>query len=359
MLLDESKSLLRLEKASANELALRRASDKRVQGEAGATVDALPNSPLLRMCKICPGDENVEYYSGLPEKRSHASSSWHKTNVQRLYRNLAPLPFDRFADDAALRESVEDAHDDIRKDANTKGKCASTDKGPVPGSQFIIIRNMLSSPDISGKNALSLEGLSSFPSSFSVHRQIFSPKKHPDINIGDVFDMASTINKKYWAFIICRSGEYAIGIVHFVSDTTKEWLLTKIGSSYTTRKRQGGSQLLRDKQGKVGFSAGSHMRRTNEISLLRDIRTFIKENKDLFDKCSLIFTSISPHLKEWIWAEETPLDRKDYRMRKIPFLNYQNSCSAREAMYQSLERLVTLIPQSKAEKTITTGGKMS
>jgi hypothetical protein len=68
-----------------------------------------------------------------------------------------------------------------------------------------------------------------------------------------------------WAIFLFKGGKVFIGIY----SVQQEGLIKKkLFKKYTERRKQGGSQLLRDKSGKVAKSAGSQVRRQNELDLL-------------------------------------------------------------------------------------------
>ncbi|KNC46272.1 uncharacterized protein AMSG_02725 [Thecamonas trahens ATCC 50062] len=70
--------------------------------------------------------------------------------------------------------------------------------------------------------------------------------------------------------IMCHGGYFAVA--HFVDGELREH---KTMRKYVTRRKQGGRQSNRDRSGRVMFSAGSHLRRTNEEKLARNIKELL------------------------------------------------------------------------------------
>ncbi|OQO10929.1 hypothetical protein B0A48_05184 [Cryoendolithus antarcticus] len=91
---------------------------------------------------------------------------------------------------------------------------------------------------------------------------------------------------------------------------------------YTTRRKQGGSQSAKDNTGKSISSAGSSLRRYNEVALETEIRALLQEWKALIDSADLIFVRASGSgNRRTLFGpyEEQVLTQKDPRLRGFPF----------------------------------------
>ncbi|KAK6439223.1 hypothetical protein LTR95_004572 [Oleoguttula sp. CCFEE 5521] len=91
---------------------------------------------------------------------------------------------------------------------------------------------------------------------------------------------------------------------------------------YTTRRKQGGSQSAKDNTGKSISSAGSSLRRYNEVALETEIRALLQEWKTLIDSANLIFVRASGSgNRRTLFGpyEDQVLTQKDTRLRGFPF----------------------------------------
>ncbi|KAK6436421.1 hypothetical protein LTR95_007382 [Oleoguttula sp. CCFEE 5521] len=91
---------------------------------------------------------------------------------------------------------------------------------------------------------------------------------------------------------------------------------------YTTRRKQGGSQSAKDNTGKSISSAGSSLRRYNEVALETEIRALLQEWKSLIDSADLIFVRASGSgNRRTLFGPygEQVLTQKDPRLRGFPF----------------------------------------
>lgn len=91
---------------------------------------------------------------------------------------------------------------------------------------------------------------------------------------------------------------------------------------YTTRRKQGGSQSSNDNAKGNAHSAGSSIRRYNEVALTTEIRELLREWKDMIDSSELIFIRASGTAnRRTLFGpyEEQVLTRDDSRNRSFPF----------------------------------------
>ncbi|OQO13658.1 hypothetical protein B0A48_01887 [Cryoendolithus antarcticus] len=91
---------------------------------------------------------------------------------------------------------------------------------------------------------------------------------------------------------------------------------------YTTRRKQGGSQSAKDNTGKSISSAGSSLRRYNEVALETEIRALLQEWRSLIDSADLIFVRASGSgNRRTLFGpyEDQVLTQKDPRLRGFPF----------------------------------------
>lgn len=91
---------------------------------------------------------------------------------------------------------------------------------------------------------------------------------------------------------------------------------------YTTRRKQGGAQSANDSAKGAAHSAGSSLRRYNEVALEAEIRALLKEWKDMIDSSQLIFVRATGTTnKRTLFGpyEGQVLRQNDPRNRTFPF----------------------------------------
>ena len=91
---------------------------------------------------------------------------------------------------------------------------------------------------------------------------------------------------------------------------------------YTTRRKQGGAQSANDSAKGAAHSAGSSLRRYNEVALEQEIRALLAEWRDLIGACQLIFVRATGSSNRRILFgpyENQVLRQNDPRNRTFPF----------------------------------------
>lgn len=91
---------------------------------------------------------------------------------------------------------------------------------------------------------------------------------------------------------------------------------------YTTRRKQGGAQSASDAAKGAAHSAGSSLRRYNEIALENDIRSLLKDWKVMIDTAQLIFVRATGNTnRKTLFGsyEGQVLRNNDPRLRSFPF----------------------------------------
>ena len=101
------------------------------------------------------------------------------------------------------------------------------------------------------------------------------------------FDFGNRFISSSWLLFLCGGGYFAAGIF---CNSTEVPLVHKTFHRYTVRKGQGGSQALKDLS-KRANSAGSSLRRYNEVALIKDIQDTLNEWNSLghFGSTNIVF----------------------------------------------------------------------
>ena len=91
---------------------------------------------------------------------------------------------------------------------------------------------------------------------------------------------------------------------------------------YTTRRKQGGSQSANDSANGAAHSAGSSLRRYNEVALEAEIRALLAEWKSMIDQSELIFVRATGSTnRRTLFGpyDNQVLRHNDFRNRSFPF----------------------------------------
>ncbi|CEP62824.1 Vms1p LALA0_S06e04676g [Lachancea lanzarotensis] len=105
-----------------------------------------------------------------------------------------------------------------------------------------------------------------------------------------------------------------------LQERSVQFLEHKTFHRYTTRRKQGGSQSAMDNSKGKANSAGSSLRRYNEIALRMDIQQLLNQWQPYLKKCQNIFIRAKSTSDRKIFIDSnTCLDKNDQRIRSFPF----------------------------------------
>ncbi|XP_030642107.1 ankyrin repeat and zinc finger domain-containing protein 1 isoform X1 [Chanos chanos] len=145
--------------------------------------------------------------------------------------------------------------------------------------------------------------------------------------------VASLLNitpKTMWIILMTGGGHFA-GAVY----QGKEVLQHKTFHRYTVRAKRGTAQGLRDSQNRshAPKSAGAALRRYNEAALVKDIQDLLESwSEHLKVACAIFLRAPSYNKSIFFGGRAAPLDKKDPRVRVIPF-------ATRRATFREVKRV--------------------
>ena len=247
-------------------------------------------------CLTC----GVSSFPSTEDQRHHFKTDWHRLNVKRKLAGLGPVSEDQFL---ALIENDEDRDvlgslsgsetasesDDDDNDNQNADTTTST-----AGPQFVF-----SSP----------EG-----SHYAVWRCLLAPDRVRGVDPPSPSDCLKslhqlTVQGGRWAIILFRGGHFSAAIFDVRPPKPK------------VRAKAGGKQSTKDATGKFARSAGSRLRRHNEVALNRDIQeTLMGWQKDLESCSSIMIAAPGSNGKTLFSLGDTPvLNKADQRVKKVPF----------------------------------------
>lgn len=166
----------------------------------------------------------------------------------------------------------------------------------------------------------------------SLYRCILQSKKDNEEDL--VSSLLKISNNTVWVILMTGGGHFAGAVFK-----GKEILQHKTFHRYTVRAKRGTAQGLRDSQNRshTPKSAGAALRRYNEAALHKDIHDLLESWVDYLKEASAIFLRAPSYNKTiFFGGRGAPLDKKDQRMRVLPF-------ATRRATFSEVKRVFDLL----------------
>ncbi|XP_026766805.3 ankyrin repeat and zinc finger domain-containing protein 1 isoform X1 [Pangasianodon hypophthalmus] len=142
-------------------------------------------------------------------------------------------------------------------------------------------------------------------------------KRTNDSEANLVDSLLNVSEKTVWVILMTGGGHFA-GAVY----KGKEVLQHKTFHRYTVRAKRGTAQSVRDTQnrGHAPKSAGAALRRYNEAALTKDIQELLKNWAEYLTQADAIFLRTPKYNRSvFFGGRGAPLEKKDSRIRSIPF----------------------------------------
>uniref|UniRef100_A0A8C2C165 Ankyrin repeat and zinc finger domain-containing protein 1-like n=1 Tax=Cyprinus carpio TaxID=7962 RepID=A0A8C2C165_CYPCA len=166
----------------------------------------------------------------------------------------------------------------------------------------------------------------------SLYHCVLQSKKDNEEDL--VSSLLKISNNTIWVILMTGGGHFA-GVVF----KGKEILQHKTFHRYTVRAKRGTAQGLRDSQNHSHRpkSAGAALRRYNEAALLKDIHDLLESWAEYLKEASAIFLRAPSYNKTiFFGGRRGPLDKKDQRVRVLPF-------TTRRATFSEIQRVFDLL----------------
>ncbi|XP_052091788.1 ankyrin repeat and zinc finger domain-containing protein 1-like isoform X2 [Mytilus californianus] len=286
-------------------------------------------------CNYCVVD-----FESRGEQRRHYKSDWHRYNLRQRLKGVNYVNEDKFEELSGNISSISGSESDSDDDDNhatskpvsiaarfqrkleVVGTGSSTDSESEDSTMDDRARKY---PKIFLKN--SLGDLISLYRCVVCHKQVI-PTSHSDL-ISMVTD--TPLNMK-WAVLMSSGGHFA-GAIY---DRDKI-IAHKTFHRYVVRAKRGTAQSSRDSQGNAPKSAGAALRRYNEAALQEDVRALLTSWDEHIKSCDLIFLRAPSFNKKIFFSGKAPpLDKKDKRIRMIPFQTKRPTHNEVQRVHQML-----------------------
>ena len=322
----------------------------------GATGQLEGTTKASTSCVLCGAN-----FLNVQEQRRHVKSDWHSYNLKQKLKRFAPVDENEFEklvgeldESISGSESLSESDDDndtkestltalLKKQANLKDGEYDADVAPRKPKRG------------SGKSPLLWFSTSLLPSytSLGIYKALFTdteqeeeshildvlrskqlpptPPKTPQGTTNGV-PLPSTPASPQIFLCMIGGGHFAAMIVSLapkigkkpggVDERQATVIAHKTFHRYTTRRKQGGSQSANDSAKGAAHSAGSSLRRYNEVALEAEIRALLAEWKEMIRQSQLIFARATGSTnRRTLFGpyDDQVLRHNDPRNRSFPF----------------------------------------
>jgi hypothetical protein len=290
-------------------------------------------------CLACGiGVTGQEGFSSAEEQRMHFKTDWHRCNVKRKLNKMFPLSEAEF-------ESV------VMKTNDGEG---DWEVGSLSGSET----DSIDSIDETGEDTLTESSQTSSGPYFTVSNTqdgvlavwkcLLGPDRKKKSQSQSQVDKSSTTfeymsalkrllsNRCRWGIILSRGGHFAAAIYDITPPSVGspqhkpdiQEVMHKSFHKYVVRAKAGGKQSTQDASGKFARSAGSRLRRYNEMSLERDIVSTLVLWKETLASCQILFVAAPGSNGRLLLSGDAPIfEKTDERIRKVPFITRRPTIS--------------------------------
>jgi hypothetical protein len=274
------------------------------------------------VCTYCgeiPNSDDVN------AQRQHYKTDYHRFNIKRRLKNLQPVSeqdFEKLLEQLDDNESISGSDTDSSEDDDeittlmnktnvTEPEATDTEVATtLKGSPYLLF----SSEDLSDDKCLAVYKALTKPSDNSLERF-----KSIDPNgMSAVFMIGGG---HFAGAVISHQINPKNPPTHTNPYTHLQLIEHKSFHRYTTRRKQGGAQGTNDNARGKANSAGSSLRRYNEMALQQEVRELINSWSGLLGKCANIYIRANGRTNRQVMVnyEGGPLVSTDARIRGLPF----------------------------------------
>ena len=317
------------------------------------------DAKLSPTCQLCGAS-----FPSVQEQRLHVKSDWHNYNIKQKVRGGALAnegDFEKLIDD--LNESISGSGSDTSDSEIDGEEAKATTLTTLLKKQARLVQENGEDDSFiprkrrrgAGKPPLIWFSSSQLSSntSLGVYRALFTnseqedsdqvnilrkkqlrpvPAKPPPVDGSNGVPLPSTMTSPSIFMCMIGGGHFAGMIVSLAPKMGKHStgaeqrqaivIAHKTFHRYTTRRKQGGAQSANDSAKGAAHSAGSSLRRYNEVALEQEIRALLAEWRDLIGDAQLIFVRATGSSNRRILFgpyEGQVLRQNDPRNRTFPF----------------------------------------
>ncbi|KAH8147682.1 uncharacterized protein LAJ45_08146 [Morchella importuna] len=303
------------------------------------------------------------------EQRAHARSDIHNFNLKRKVRGQPPVTEAEFDD---LLEGLNESISGSDSSSDDDGESGPTDQLSALLKRNAVLANPDDEPTTTAVAAGWKQGAGKAPiiwfnspllpaeTSLGVYRALFTKPEQSDASWLDALrtkQLSAQPKGKEPHIFMCMigGGHFAAMVVSLAPKVAKTGgersaaiLAHKTFHRYTTRRKQGGAQSASDAAKGAAHSAGSSLRRYNEVALTAEIHELLAGWKEWLDSADLLFVrAVGNSNRRTLFGEGAPLRSNDPRIRGFPF-------STRRATQSELMRCFVELTRMKTSTLTTT-----
>jgi len=274
-----------------------------VSGVGGVT-----DSPKVKACYTCRSCDAA--FGTLEEQREHFKSDWHRHNLKLKLMGVKSITDSEFQE----QQQIDD------ESRNSSSSSDEEDDGPIwRPEEDAEVEDDKDGGDTNSKVKCYGSPKITFERQNGDTLSLFKAILQRDPKDDDWLNGLNSISEKTkWTIMLCSGGHFAGAVF----DGSK-CLVHKALHRYTTRRKQGGLQCVKDaKGGGHQKSAGSNLRRHNEVKLQEEISELIENWRSDIDSSDFIFLHAPYHTRSCFFDSsngDAVLLVGDPRIRSIPF----------------------------------------
>uniref|UniRef100_A0A3Q2ZK90 Ankyrin repeat and zinc finger peptidyl tRNA hydrolase 1 n=1 Tax=Hippocampus comes TaxID=109280 RepID=A0A3Q2ZK90_HIPCM len=259
------------------------------------------------------------------EQMEHYKLDWHRFNLRLKMSRKPPVTAEEFERKTGAGDlsSISGSETDSEEE-ESDGDEGETGRSAAGGDNDNSDDTSLMTGRLSSK-VLFQDSAGQY---LTVYRCILNAKS--DEEQGLEVCLKSIDKRTLWIILMTGGGHFAGAVFQ-----GKEVLQHKTFHRYTVRAKRGTGQGLKDSQNRshAPKSAGATLRRYNEAALVKDIQDLLVNWSDHLKEASAIFVRAPRYNKAIFFGGRTsPLDKKDSRVRSIPF-------ATRRATFREVQRV--------------------
>ncbi|XP_019849233.1 PREDICTED: ankyrin repeat and zinc finger domain-containing protein 1-like [Amphimedon queenslandica] len=283
-------------------------------------------------------------FSDREEQVLHYQLDWHRHNLKRKLKGLAPpLSQDDFEHLSGDLSSISGS-DDTSSESEEQ-------EGDTPIATVATSGSPLLTFTVTGREDLK--------ETCAIYKTILINKKDETVSSSEVMEnlVRLATEPQIW-IVLMKSGGHFAGAI-FKNSVVLEH---KTFHRYTVRAKRGTVQSSRDSHqgGHKPRSAGASLRRYNEAALEQEIESLLLSWKEHFKMASAIFTRAPRHIKNPFssTSKNSPILPGDQRVKSIPFATRRPTLHQVKLVHQTLSTLYCgLSPPPITTSTKNTGTK--
>uniref|UniRef100_A0A060T7U2 ARAD1C24728p n=1 Tax=Blastobotrys adeninivorans TaxID=409370 RepID=A0A060T7U2_BLAAD len=309
-----------------------------IQAQPSSRSEAKNQGPVCSTCQLALESDGI---------RDHYKSDYHRFNVKRRIRGDAPLSEDQFnqldLDNESISGSDSDSDDLAPRLNSTKLDSEDNEADDAVDHRLAVLKGLpyllFTCPDLEDK-------------CIAMYKSLFQPEIIE--NPKEALPVLKSAANGHSVILMIGGGHFSGAVISHTTQNQKPTatnpyahlniLAHKTFHRYTTRRKQGGSQSASDNAHGKANSAGSSLRRYNEMALQQEIRQLLAEWTQWINSAHSIYIRASGHSNRGILMnyDGAPITSKDARVRGLPFTTRRATANEVKRAWVELTKVVTV-----------------